>query len=147
MRRRVHENMASVLVFRFLFATVVLGLTPGCATLFGGLTQTVTVETREEGAVLLGSNCDLKNTKGAWSVTTPGSVVINRSFSDLAVSCTHANHRPASLVVKSATGPLMLGNIIMIGGLIGAAIDIDNGAAFDYPLFITVDLGPARVNP
>jgi len=134
-------------VFRLLFTTLVLGMTPGCATLFGGLTQTVTVETREEGAVLLGSTCDLRNEKGAWSVTTPGSVVINRSFSDLAVTCTHAGHEPASLKVKSAAGPLMLGNVIMIGGLIGAAIDIDNGAAFDYPLFIIVDFGPARAGP
>ena len=139
--------MPAVPAFRFLFALVVIGMTPGCATLFGGLTQTVTIETREEGAVLLGSSCSLQNEKGTWTVTTPGSVVINRSFSDLAVTCTHDRHEPASLVVKSATGPLMLGNVIMIGGLIGAAIDIDNGAAFDYPLFIIVDFGPARAGP
>ena len=136
-----------MLVLRFLFVTVVLGITPGCATIFGGLTQTVTVETRDMEAVLLGSTCNLKNGKGAWTMTTPGSVVINRSFSDLAVTCTHTGYEPASVVVKSATGPLMLGNVIMIGGLIGAAIDIDNGAAFDYPLFITVDFAPGRPNP
>ena len=118
-------------------------MTSGCATLFGGLSQIVTVETREEGTVLLGSVCNLHNSKGQWIVTTPGSVVINRSFSDLAVTCTHAGHMPASLMVKSATGPLMLGNLIMIGGIIGAAIDFDTGAAFDYPVFITVDFGPA----
>ena len=122
-------------------------MTPGCATVFGGLTQIVTVETRDEGALLPGSNCNLKNDKGAWSVTTSGSVVINRSFNDLAVTCTHDGREPARLVVKSATGPFMLGNVIMIGGLIGAVIDIDNGAAFDYPLFITVDFGPARASP
>ena len=130
-------------VLRCVAALVVLGMTSGCATLFGGLTQTVTVETREEGAVLLGSTCSLKNSKGSWVVITPSSVVINRSFSDLDVLCTHEGHVPASLVVKSATGPLMLGNVLMIGGLIGAAIDVDSGAAFDYPLFITVDFGPA----
>jgi len=132
---------------RLLLATVILGITPGCATLFGGLTQTVTVETRDVEAVLVGSTCSLRNGKGAWIVTTPGSVVLNRSFSDLAVTCTHVGYEPANLVVKSATGPLMLGNIIMIGGVIGAAIDIDNGAAFDYPLFITVDFGPSRPLP
>ena len=125
-----------------LVSLVALGMIPGCATLFGSLTQTVTIETREDGAVLLGSTCSLKNAKGSWVVTTPSTVVINRSFSDLDVLCTHDGHLPASLVVKSATGPLMLGNVLMIGGLIGAAIDVDSGAAFDYPLFITVDFGP-----
>jgi hypothetical protein len=129
-------------ILRSLVSLVVLGATSGCATLFGGLTQTVTVETREEGAILLGSTCSLKNAKGTWVVRTPSSVEINRSFSDLDIVCTHEGHQPASFVVKSATGPLMLGNVIMIGGIIGAAIDVDTGAAFDYPLFITVDFPP-----
>jgi len=132
-------------LLRSLVALVVLAMTPGCATLFGGLTQTVTVETRDNGAILLGSTCNLTNAKGTWVVMTPSSVVINRSFSDLEVRCMHHGYAPASVVVKSETGPYMLGNIIMIGGLIGAAIDVDNGAAFDYPLFITVDfLPPSR---
>jgi hypothetical protein len=119
-------------------------LTSGCATLFVGVTQTVTIETRDEGAVLLGSLCNLQNGKGAWNLTTPRSVVIERSFSDLAVMCSHEGYGPAGRIIKSTVGAWMLGNVVMIGGVIGAAIDIDNGAAFDYPIFITVDFARAR---
>ena len=133
-----------MLILRLLFAIVVLGMTPGCATLFGGVTQTVTIETRDEGAILLGSACSLQNGKGTWTMTTPGSVVIERSFSDLAVMCTHEGYGPAGRIIRSTTGAWMLGNVIMIGGVIGAAIDIDSGAAFDYPIFITVDFARAR---
>jgi hypothetical protein len=137
----------AVRVLQFLVSIFVLGMTPGCATLFGGITQTVTIETRDEGAVLLGSACSLQNGKGTWTMTAPGSVVIDRSFSDLAVICTHGGYGPAGRIIKSSIGAWMLGNVVMIGGVIGAAIDVDNGAAFDYPLFITVDFSPARGDP
>jgi hypothetical protein len=56
----------AVRALQFLVSIFVLGMTPGCATVFGGISQTVTIETRDEGAVLLGSACSLQNGKGAW---------------------------------------------------------------------------------
>jgi hypothetical protein len=39
---------------------------------------------------------------------------------------------------------MMFANILMIGGIIGAAIDTNTGAAFDYPELIKVDFGLVR---
>jgi hypothetical protein len=137
----------AVRLLQFLVSIVALGMTPGCATVFGGITQTVTIETRDDEALLPGCACSLQNGKGTWTMMAPGSVAIDRSFSDLGVICTHEGYGPAGRIIKSSIGAWMLGNVIMIGGLIGAAIDVDSGAAFDYPIFITVDFGRARGDP
>ena len=137
--------MRSLLHF---LAVAVLAATSGCATLISGPSQTLSVEARHHGTVVADSSCTLENARGTWALTAPGSVVVNRSFSDLVVTCTHATLEKVRVVVKSVTGLVTMGNVFMIGGLIGAVIDADTGAAFDYPDLITVDFeAPPRPDP
>jgi uncharacterized protein YceK len=126
------------------FAALILAATSGCATIISGTEQTVSVEARHAGTVMPDCECMLENNKGSWSVVPPATVVVARSFSDLVVTCTNKTMDAVKVVVKSVTGLATLGNIVMIGGLIGAAIDFDNGSAFDYPSLITVNFGLAQ---
>ncbi len=112
----------------------------GCATITTGQYQVVSVESRAQGEPLAGAACRLQNNKGAWFVRTPGTVPVHRSYRDMTVSCTHENHEPASLVVPSKTQPMVFGNIL-IGGAIGAGVDIGTGSAYDYPVVISVEFG------
>jgi hypothetical protein len=97
----------------------------------------------------------LTNNKGQWFVTTPGTVTVHRSFQDLSVKCEKPDdYDPGLATVPSATKGMAFGNILL-GGFIGAGVDMGTGAAYDYPELITVQLGlkkapapaPAVVSP
>jgi hypothetical protein len=121
---------------------VAAGSLAGCASIVSGSNQSVSVETRlEGGSPVSGANCKLANNKGTWFVTTPGSVVVQRSFEELSVRCERDQHEPASLMVKSTTKGMAFGNILF-GGIIGAGVDMSTGAAYDYPAVITVSMLP-----
>ena len=79
-------------------------------------------------------------------MTTPGSVIVNRSYGDLTVNCTHENQQPGAVVVSSSTKAMAFGNILF-GGVVGAAVDVGTGAAYDYPTLISVEFGIVAPTP
>lgn len=109
----------------------------GCASIVNGNNQVVSVEARHKGQQLIGATCQLKNDKGTFFVTTPGTVTVHRAYDDLNVRCEKDGLQPGITSVKSSTKPMAFGNIIF-GGVIGAAVDAGSGAAYDYPTLITV---------
>lgn len=111
----------------------------GCASVTSGVTQQVKVTPVCEGAIVAAS-CELSNDKGRWNVQAPGSLTIGKSYGDLAVACRRARSTgSASFVSKSNNN--IAGNIIL-GGVIGAALDSANGAGFNYPEELPVVLRP-----
>jgi hypothetical protein len=126
--------------FLAIGAAMLVALTSGCATITTGTNQSLSVETRAKGTSVAGAACQLSNDKGTWFVTTPGSVTVNRAYGDLAVKCTHDKHPVGTMIVKSSTKGMAFGNIL-VGGVIGAAVDVSTGSAYDYPSLITLELG------
>jgi hypothetical protein len=125
----------------FVVLAAVSMLGSGCASIVTGHDQSVSVETRnKQGHAVMSANCKLTNDKGTWFVTSPGSVTIRRSYSDLLVNCEKEQQEPGLASVKSSTKAMAFGNIIF-GGVIGAGVDIASGAAYDYPTMITVLMG------
>lgn len=113
-----------------------ISLLTGCASIVNGTNQPVSVQTPPTSQ----AHCSLVNDKGRWFVnSTPGSVTVSRSFQDLLVSCEKTGYRPAMTRVKSRTKPMAFGNIIF-GGVIGAGVDMADGAAYDYPTLISVPM-------
>jgi len=110
----------------------------GCASITGTTNQNVSVQTKEPtGTELTGASCELSNKKGKWFITTPGTVGISRSNDDIQVSCTKDGYVQGKQGVVSDTKGMMFGNIIFGGG-IGAIIDHNSGAAYEYPSVIQV---------
>ena len=70
---------------------------------------------------------------------TPGAVMVHRSNKPLSVKCQKKGYIQDYSSVDSTTKANMWGNIIFGGG-IGAIIDHNNGAAYDYPPVIQVPL-------
>ena len=112
----------------------------GCASIVNGNNQIVSVETRHKGESVAGAKCELENPKGKFFVTTPGTVTIHRAFDDLQVSCEKDGMPKGTASFKSSTKAMALGNVIF-GGVIGAAVDMKTGAAYDYPTLISVSMG------
>ena len=127
-------------MIRITLAVAAACLSTGCASIVSGQHQSVSVTSSNNGADLSGAKCQLSNDKGTWFATTPGSVLVRRSYGDLAVSCAMDGVSPGIMTVKSSTKGMAFGNILF-GGIIGAGVDMSTGAAYDYPNLISVEMG------
>ena len=112
----------------------------GCASITGSKNQPVSMNAVCNAEPVNGANCALSNDKGQWFLTTPGSVMIQKSGGDLAVSCKKQESAGGGTFVSKANGGIW-GNILA-GGIIGYAIDAGSGAGFDYPPNMTVIMNP-----
>ena len=123
-----------------LAAACAAGLLAGCASVTSGTTQAVSVTTVCEGRVVADASCELVNDKGRWHLKTPGSVVVQKAYGDLVVVCRNGGSAgTASFQSKPNSG--VWGNIV-VGGLVGYAIDSASGAGFNYPSELPVVLSP-----
>lgn len=119
-----------------------LMLVSGCSTLTGeGTAQSISVETveRASGDRIIDARCDLSNDEGAWTVLTPGSVMVHRSNKPLSIKCQKLGYIQDYSSVDSKTKANMWGNII-VGGGIGAIIDHNNGSAYAYPDVVRIPM-------
>lgn len=105
-----------------------------CASIVSGTSQNIAVDTSPSNA-----ECRLSNDKGEWFVdNTPGTTVVHRSSQALTVEC-HKGKLQAIRSFDSHTKGAAYGNILA-GGIIGAAVDMGNGAAYDYPPSVSLKL-------
>lgn len=125
-----------------LSVTLSFSLLTSCASVVNGTHQTVSILTTP----VQNAQCVLENNKGKWYLSnTPGSVVVHRSFKDLSVSCKKQGYEQSTVLFKSKTKPAAMGNILL-GGAIGAGVDMANGAAYEYPLEISVPLKSSKTH-
>lgn len=110
----------------------------GCASVTSGTSQSISVTAVCEGAIVPKTSCTLSNDKGRWDVTTPQPVQVRKSYAELAVACRKAQSTgTANFVSKSNNG--VWGNLL-VGGVIGYAVDSGSGAGFNYPEEVAVVL-------
>jgi formylglycine-generating enzyme required for sulfatase activity len=128
------------MIFRNIFFISTLLTISGCATVASDNTQPVSVSTTG----CPGAKCILRNNDGVSYVTTPGTVLVDKDYADLNVSCKHDDYQDIrfSGSWESKTGGWVFGNIL-IGGLIGVGIDVISGNAYEYPnsILIPMDCG------
>ena len=97
-------------------ASLALG---GCATVINGTSQDVKFQSDPGGA-------QVKLT-GGQSCTTPCEVSLKRRH-DLRADFSKSGYKPAYVLIQSRTGGAMAGNLLL-GGIIGGAVDAANGAS------------------
>lgn len=128
-------------MIKLLSASVISSTLIGCASVTGTTGQSVSVETLSKSGVnVSGASCELINSKGKYFVNTPGTVPIRRSNDDMSVVCRKDGIEPGLATVVSETKGMMFGNILLGGG-IGAIVDHNTGAAYEYPTLIQVMMG------
>jgi uncharacterized protein DUF3108 len=125
---------------RTVAAIVMMAGLAGCASVMSGTSQTLTLDTIPSGA-----DCSLSR-KGlviGRVNPTPGAVYVQRTHDDITVSCTKEGYQTGSFVNKSGLEAATLGNIIL-GGLVGVAIDAASGANNKYDEKMRIVLAPTE---
>jgi hypothetical protein len=120
----------------------VLGLAmalSACATVLGGTTQEVFIETDPPGAEC---KLDRLGASVAWVKPTPGRANVSRSKETMVVTCVLNGYEQANDTLSSSFTGATFGNIL-VGGLVGIAVDAASGANNKYPERITVIMTPA----
>ena len=111
-----------------VFVVSMLGLyLTGCASILSDSNQSVSLTT----PMCKAAKCTLTNNNGTWYIKeTPGSVVVQKSFSDLVSNCTKSGKSHTEMH-KSRANVATFGNILL-GGIPGALIDGGSGKGYDY---------------
>ena len=113
----------------------------GCASITSGSEHSLSIDTHDgKGTRVKGAQCALRNRKGQWTVTTPATANITGAPDNLLVHCEADGFDAGMASVISTVKTEMFGNIL-IGGLIGVAIDHTSGSAYAYPPNIRVRMG------
>lgn len=115
---------------QFFSAIAILSATlgTGCASIVSGQDQVVSVHAPN----CAGASCKMTNPAGTYFVQSPGTVSVNREYDDLVVTCEKEGFDPSTIRVSSSTKGMAFGNIVL-GGVVGAGVDMATGAAYDYP--------------
>lgn len=126
------------MINKIILTTLVVGTLTlnGCATITSGQTQSLNVDTGQDTC----AKCVLANDRGTWHVdSTPATVLVSRDIGDLTVKC-NKDGKTGNAVIPSSANANALGNVILPGALLAAAIDVASGSAFDYPEEISIQL-------
>jgi hypothetical protein len=126
--------------------SALLAILTGCASVTQGTAQPIRIETLAQagGPPMEGAECQLYNDKGTAFAISGQSTTVHRSGGNLTVRCKLDGQLPASGQAVSRANAGLAGNIL-IGGAIGAAIDVGTGAAFTYPTWLQLVFGEERL--
>ena len=111
----------------------------GCASVVDGSTEMITIAT----APVTGADCTASNSRGQWSVVSPGAVTIDKSESVLTIACTKAGYADGKFYAsgKMSTAGL-IGTMIPYAGLVSTAVDAGTGAMLTYPESYVIEMKP-----
>lgn len=115
---------------KMIVIAVLSFLMTGCASVMNQDTQVIQVRSGCNG-MSIPAQCVAENARGRWRFMTPTQVSVSRDMSPLRVTC----HSPfvGTHAVQSRAGlqPAMVGNLL-VGGLLGAAVDVASARGLHY---------------
>ena len=112
----------------------------GCSTLTTGTTQAVSVVT--PGAD--GANCELTSPEvGTITVVTPAQVMLSKSQHSVRVMCRKECFTEGQGIINSTFEEMTAGNLL-VGGVVGVAVDASSGAINRYDPRIEIAMQPVK---
>lgn len=117
-------------MLRLWMSVVGLLLLSGCASFLHGNMQQVQVTVLCKDRVVPAA-CAAQNAKGVWHFRTPASIQVHKDMSALQIACKAQFYPEITASVPSQLNLSMAGNWL-VGGLVGAGVDVYRGAGFAY---------------
>jgi len=118
-------------LLRIALAVGLIYLLSGCASLVNDDSQEVSVRLMC-GPRTFTATCHLKNDKGRWTLSTPGTIRVVNDISNLEITC-RSEYVPSFTVAAMPMPSLALLGNLFLGGVVGAAVDIYNNTGMKYP--------------
>lgn len=128
--------------FGLFITTLTLVLLSGCASILDSGTQPVRVIATCAGQSIP-AQCILENKKGFWQVTAPGTVTVEKDSSGLRVQCQSPYFKGGTAQLRATPNNYLMGNALL-GGVVGAGLDVFNGKGFNYSQTIKVAYAECR---
>ena len=115
-------------------------LLSGCATIVKGSTQDLNINTDPAGAA-----CDLSRAGVVIATVdpTPGTVQVKKDKNNIEVKCKKSGYTETSGQIPANFEGWTVGNVL-IGGIIGIAVDYGSGALNNYEPELFVKLTPEK---
>lgn len=111
-----------------------------CSTITRGTTQAVAIQTPGVEK----AECELRSEGiGTQTVFTPGSVVLDKSMHSVQVTCRKKCFTDGQGVIASHTEEMTAGNIL-VGGVVGLAVDASSGAMNKYEPQVQIAMNPIK---
>ena len=114
-------------------------LSTGCATVMDGSTDSVSVNANGCDSDRSAIHCELENNDGVVHSMAPGTAVISKSSSALAIRCESNDGATGNTMVESTYNAKNIGNVL-IGGGVGIIVDAVSGAMWKYPKAVNVPM-------
>ncbi len=121
---------------RFLTTFVCVFWLTGCASVLEGSQQVVSVRAMC-GAQSMPAVCVAENSRGRWSFMAPRDILVSKDMYALRVTCRSVLVEPHTVQVPAVVQGAMAGNVLL-GGLVGAAVDIGSARGLAYPAHVDV---------
>lgn len=118
-------------MFRLLLIAFLLVQVTGCASVLNDNQQTITVHAVCRNTALP-AVCTAENNRGNWSFMASQPLAISTDISALQISCKSPFFEEAEASINPMPSAAMLGNILL-GGVVGAAVDTANASGLRYP--------------
>ena len=137
-----NQTQQAAVMKLFPLMVVCLSVT-SCASVISGNQQKINIAVQCKG-MSIPAYCVARNAEGQWRFKTPASIVVNKSRSDLKVTCESGTFGDYSKGSSSTPSLNLLGNIFT-GGIVGAAVDYHTSAGLNYPSEIVMSTPLCRL--
>ncbi len=114
------------------------GLT-GCASMFQGTSQNITVATINDKNVTQ-TRCNIKNEEGAWTAAPNSAVSVHRDGNSMEIQCENELQNGLSHAEPDFNGGYFGLDLLLDLCTISCIVDGANNAFYQYPAFITVPM-------
>jgi hypothetical protein len=115
-----------------------IGMLAGCSTITTGTTQPVSVVTPGVD----GANCELTSPEiGTINVVTPAQAILPKSQYSVKVACHKECYTEGQGLITSTFEEMTAGNLL-IGGVVGVAVDASSGAMNKYDPRVEIAMHP-----
>ena len=125
---------------KFMFLALITLAVTGCASITSDTSQPLTVTAICDGKSVRNATCTLSNSKGQFIVSTPGTVMVRKAWADMNIICEKGDSFGTGSF-ESSSNANTWGNIL-VGGGIGAIVDANTGAGYNYPTNMVVRMNP-----
>jgi hypothetical protein len=117
-------------MLRLWMSVVGFMMLSGCASFLHGDVQHVQVTAKCNDRVVPAA-CVAQNAKGVWHFQAPSTIEVRKDMTSLQIACKSLFFPEITATVPSRLNLSMAGNLL-VGGLVGAGVDIYRGAGFAY---------------